>query len=233
MGELPILFSAPMVRALLAGRKTETRRIVKPQPSGPFLGLLERPLRRESDAPVLRAWFGSEPFSREITLRHKPGDRLWVRETWSAEHRFSGWKPSDIAPGSTGLWYWADGNPEHGDWTRPIVSIHMPRWVSRITLLVDAVRVERVQDITEEAAKAEGIYWSEDFEGWTSGRGEDETCDFHQSDPVESFSKLWCAINGDASWFANPWVTVTQFRVVLRNVDQIEAEADNGVLLTW
>jgi len=90
-------------------------------------------------------------------------------------------------------------------------SIHMPRWASRITLRVTAVKVERLQDISEADAKAEGVYWSERFEGWTSGAGADESCDYHGSNPVTAYSKLWERINGPGSWDANPWVAAYSF----------------------
>ena len=142
MTEKPIIFSAPMVRALLDGRKTQTRRILKPQivchtgpvPAftwGKFSGLYPDD------------WFG---YGNAIdgALPYAVGDRLWVREAFSYD-RLDVDKDGTLPP-----WYWADGNPSSGDWTKPKPSIHMPRWASRITFEVTEVRVQRLQEISEE-----------------------------------------------------------------------------------
>jgi len=177
--ELPILFSGAMVRAILAGRKTQTRRILKPQPTGD----INKWLHDHSPA------------------RWNIGDHLWVRE------RFSGEWPDDTKPpgqwdrGSP-IWYWADGDPVEGDWTRPKPSIHMPRWASRITLSVKAVRVERLHDITTGGIAAEG----KDHRAF---RGQGPAFDQWM---VNEFASLWDAINGPGAWDANPWVSVTTFR---------------------
>lgn len=173
MKERPILFSAPMVRALLDGRKTQTRRVVKPQPTA----TREEAIRTygKGGTFILEAgFFGVRcPYGQL-------GDRLWVRETWGA------------CAGSPV--YRADDNatcPDGGRW-KP--SIHMPRWASRITLEVTGVRVERLQDISEEDAIAEGV---------PEQRG----------DPW-AFQCLWDSINGArerCSWAANPWVWAITF----------------------
>jgi len=128
--ERPILFSGPMVRAILAGRKTQTRRVVKPQhiPAG------VRTLRWENQDAAELQHSARCPYG-------VPGDRLWVRETWQPG-------PDDC------VYYRADNDPNENQW-KP--SIHMPRWASRITLEVVSVRVERVQDIGHIGAKAEGV----------------------------------------------------------------------------
>lgn len=97
------------------------------------------------------------------------------------------------------IWYWADGNPTEGDWTRPRPSIHMPRWASRILLEITAVRVERLQDISETDAEAEGIQEIVDA-------GVD-----HDGTPRDAYRALWEQINGADSWSANPWVWVVEF----------------------
>lgn len=187
--ERPILFIAPMVRAILEGRKTQTRRIVKPQPS------------MECDCePEGYSWV---PMHKGRELSHhqcpygQPGDRLWVRETFSGP-----WCMGDTPPSKWGrssrIWYWADGNPEEGDWTRPRPSIHMPRWASRITLEITDVRVERLQDISDADALSEGIYPTST--GLYAGAAKAE------------FRKLWESINGPESWSANPWVWVIEFK---------------------
>lgn len=136
MADLPILFSAPMVRALLDGRKTQTRRILKPQP-----------LEGETAVPM---------FLLE-RARFAKGDRLWVRETFSGDQHESGRPPREWDEHGA-VWHWADGNPAEGDWTRPKPGIHMPRWASRLTLTVTDVRVQRLQAITPADCIAEGAF---------------------------------------------------------------------------
>jgi len=137
--ERPILFQGDMVRAILSGSKTQTRRIVK----GMALDWLQ--------PGVFTPEFVAAP-ENDMCPHGKKGDRLWVREAFSGCHEYdvekfppSAWFRLDP------LWYWADGNPTSGDWTRPKPSIHMPRWASRITLEITEVRVERLQDIRDEA----------------------------------------------------------------------------------
>lgn len=171
MKERPILFTGPMVRAILEGRKTVTRRVVKPQPD--FLGSMVDP-----NTPFKTLDAG---LHARITCPYgEPGDRLWVRETWHVGKPHDKTAPADIlAPllaegrGITVL-YTAGGWQSVGpagreepiypddqplpDWAgkgRP--SIHMPRWACRILLEITAVRVERLQDISEEQALAEGV----------------------------------------------------------------------------
>src|SRR5690242_7944428 len=123
MKERPILMRGEMVRAILEGRKTQTRRLVKPQPDSmlrgePFWNIGGLRLAPEAHNPL------ACPYG-------KPGDSLWVRETWSPEYYFTGVPPSKIPEARqwpTGIWFWADGNPEYGDWTKPKPGIHMPRW---------------------------------------------------------------------------------------------------------
>ena len=179
--ERPILFSGPMVRAILEGRKTQTRRVVKfdPCPSSYAMvshydGLGNVVL---TDGSYLRCPYG------------QPGDRLWVRETWA--HRR--WMLGDASPDPTTV-YRADSDDLRGcDRWRP--SIHMPRWASRITLEVVSVRVERLQDISEEDAMAEGVALAENYRG-----------------RLAHFAGLWEQINDLGSWNANPWVWVVEFR---------------------
>lgn len=201
MKERPILFSAPMVRALLSGAKTQTRRLVKPQPM-------------DSGAPD--HW-------RDTTARcpyGAPGDRLWVRETWAP---FDGDTNRNAAPAGVPAMYRADRSfmVEPGRW-RP--SIHMPRWASRIDLEVTAVRVERLQAITEEDAKAEGAdsltasqaLWkgSASQDGCARAGYPDAPCNTGDWTPRDCFRLLWGAINGPGSWDTNPWVWVVEFKRV-------------------
>lgn len=202
--ERPILFSAPMVRAILDGSKTQTRRFVNPQPSKYLTG------------------GGCCPYG-------VPGQKLWVRETWQALRvvnypaTYNGGAEqdvfeADIIPKERGDYcvaYAANDeeelHPEDRGFTwRP--SIFMPRWASRITLEVTDVRVQRVQDISEEDARAEGC---EAYGGICSSPMEAPEHDGRTV--VEDFQDLWDSINGKKpgrSWDDNPWVWALSFRRV-------------------
>lgn len=215
MKERPILFSAPMVRALLAGTKTQTRRVVKLPADAKHVRYWAPPSGRSESGyadPGVNYWTpdpGGETESNHLNPcpYGQPGDRLWVREAFSGPHCMDATdecvavQPSKWGEGSR-IWYWADGNPTHGDWTRPRPSIHMPRWASRILLEVTAVRVERLQDISEEDLAAEGIQELIDA-------GVD-----HDGTPRDTYCVLWESINGPGSWDANPWVWVVEFKRV-------------------
>lgn len=218
MTERPILFSAPMVRALLAGTKTQTRRVVK------LVGadVIEERVVGSGEATSEEPW----PFS--ATWSHgdagspwyacpygAPGERLWVRETWKVssesnhyptdeKHLYVEFRAGAVA--GTGqqrskfsverdaeLARAAWGNGKSHAW-RP--SIHMPRWASRITLEVTDVRVERLFDCSTADAIAEGIDIQDGI------------------DPRLTFANLWESINGAGSWAANPWVWVVEFKRV-------------------
>ena len=206
MKERPILFSAPMVRALLAGTKTQTRRAVKHQP-GPSC-LIEEGFEGESPF-VYSALYGDGPGHEVHEARTpcvcpygRPGDRLWVRETWCR-------KWDDERGFLDECWYRAS-NPdvvsvdamEKSPW-KP--SIHMPRWASRILLEITGVRVERLQDINEMDAAAEGVAT------WAPGALSPDSLN---ADPSDQFRWLWTSINGPDSWGANPWVWVVDFKLV-------------------
>lgn len=177
-----------MVRAILDGSKTQTRRIVK------SAGLYA----------IDAEYHGAETSKRELRNlatrcpHGQPGDRLWVRETWASPLRSC--KPSEIPVGDPILYradYPSDGKSGAKMWP----SIYMPRWASRITLEIVNVRVERLQDMSEEAAESEGI----DF--IRSHPDLDETLTASQL-----FKALWESINGDGSWDKNPWVWVIEFK---------------------
>ena len=213
--ERPILFSGPMVRAILEGRKTQTRRIIKPQPPS----YLQPPNREFRPIHGTDLWGAFAVAGSAAAVRSqdtikcpygKPGDRLWVRETWGHN------------PEGPGYVYRSDGDFDmkfHGDRWRP--SIHMPRWASRITLEVTGVRVERLRDISEEDALAEGVergngrwmvgdesYQRDIYGFWVPGRHE------RHNAPSHAFRSLWESINGPGSWDANPFVWVVEFRRV-------------------
>lgn len=194
MKERPILFSTPMVRALLAGTKTQTRRVVKPQPPADHGVLLV-----DKIYPVVIDRYGEDQPGAErygITTEDgdwcvpcpygQPGDRLWVRETW--------------APLTNGYAYAADpiwnASPS-GRW-RP--SIHMPRAASRILLEVTGVCAQRLQDISDADAKAEGVALTP------------RTCTMYDGIWRDAYRDLWESINGKFSWSRNPWVWVVEFK---------------------
>lgn len=238
MRERPIIFSAPMVRAILDGRKTQTRRVVKPQPSSELL----------ADFAAIRAMRGSNRTDAQMLSDclscpyGAPGDQLWLKEAFSgpwcmeAQGGMAATPPSKWGATSR-IWYWADGSPTHGDWTRPRPSIHMPRWASRITLEIESVRVERLQDISEADAEAEGCEanpypgpWWQGYRDVGNGRlihqqSIGETPPEWMIEPkrmydhkhldmsaVDAYRALWFQINGLDSWKANPWVWVVSFR---------------------
>jgi hypothetical protein len=202
--ERPILFSKPMVLALRAGRKTQTRRIVKPQPEHRWnyirdltfcTGEHERSLGCRGDV-VLRCPHGA------------PGDRLWTRETWAARLDQDHVKPRDLDPKRNTVCFWADpqtcntGCAGAAGKKRP--GIFLPRWASRDLLEVTDVRVQRVQDISEEDAQAEGVehHWCGSPKYSHAG-----CCGY-----VAGYRVLWDQINGAGSWASSPWVWAVSFR---------------------
>lgn len=246
MKERPILFSAPMVREILAGTKTQTRRVWKlPRGcswyaghGGEAAGMVQ-----DDDGP---AWWH---VSEQRCPYGQPGDRLWVREAWADQHPLAIQDGRYSQPGRAGipgpppvafrtiyradgepLQVWSNGNQSHPYLTRsgpasqidsdfPAVasnyqrkgkaiywnpSIHMPRWASRITLQVTNVRVERLQDISELDARAEGAPELLSVDGG------------YLEHPMgcyrDGFQHLWTSINGPGSWDTNPWVWVVEFR---------------------
>lgn len=218
MKSRPILFSGSMVRAVLDGSKTQTRRVGKIQ-SQDFVGLKAEAVRHATLGYQIQATYDAYP--GRGTARHaicacpfgQPGDQLWVRETWYCDdYRVSRGpylKPDDLdvveARECGTLVYAADGlapyETEQPAW-RP--SIHMPRWASRITLEITGVRVERLQDISEADAQAEGCA----LECMTP-IGDDSGSAIHGPG---GYIALWESINGPGSWDLNPWVWVVEFR---------------------
>ncbi|KPW82012.1 hypothetical protein SAMN05216596_102202 [Pseudomonas congelans] len=222
--ERPILFSAPMMRAILSGRKTVTRREVK------------KPAALDCLAAGFEPAFLALPGNSDLCPYGKVGDRLWVRETWSDVN----------LQGAPGIAYRADGDvrdlmeeasflDEDGAfnyddprskpyqfacWSEDLLggkegrwrpSIHMPRWVSRILLEITDVRVERLQAISEDQARAEGVRLYTDHaelgEWWHV-----DGIETYSADPRKSFELLWTSVGGD--WNANPWVWVVEFKRV-------------------
>lgn len=255
MADLPILFSAPMVRALIAGTKTQTRRIIKPQPfeSGYFDGEIEVTVIPANDQWPKAFRFNASAVGGDAVLgeiyepRISAGDRLYVREAWRVSKFLDGHSPANshkgkpiLKPQSMTVFFDAGGSianqKEVGDWKpdtwpqggfpdwvgKTRQAMHLPRWGSRITLLVDDVKIERLQDISEEDAIAEGIEWNPRLDpvGQCKWRhyGKDTTGIYP---PSASYGTLWDSINGAGSWDADPWVVAYTFRRVMGNIDTL------------
>lgn len=198
--ERPILFSGPMVRAILEGRKTQTRRVVNPPPSGECSTIevgVYHPTKVDGHGeeypgdPIFGAYTsdGAEGWKSPC----EPGDVLWVRETWAAPHAYDHLPPR-LIPEGVNIHYAAAENLG-GLLRRP--SIFMPRWAARIFLRVTAVRFEKLQSISAADALAEGVDPPEDL-----------------SYAPLAFSQLWDSINVERGygWETNPWVWVIAFK---------------------
>ena len=200
--ERPILFSGPMVRAILEGRKTQTRRVIKPKHEF-FVDDGHDGINRV----YYPCYVTGEPEPQEILCPYgSVGERLWVRETWAVVPKVSDDGPKHKAKGDgTGATWRADwnGNPSGFPW-KP--SIHMPRWASRITLEVTGVRVERLNDISEADAYSEGVTIPSHYKFASNGRPND------RNEARVTFETLWESINGPESWPLNPWVWVVEFK---------------------
>jgi hypothetical protein len=192
MKERPILFSAPMIRAILEGRKTMTRRVVKRVTEGSPYPEIWVPLPGTTNKHTPPCPYG------------QPGDRLWVRETWAWDVQAQASLRDEDGPFAYAADPFAVQRRLCPRW-RP--SIHMPRWASRITLEITGVRVERLQDISEQDAMAEGIRPFGD--GW-GHHVHDGLHYMHRA--ADSFASLWESINGAGSWDTNPWVWVVEFK---------------------
>jgi hypothetical protein len=207
MKERPILFTGPMVRAILDGSKTQTRRIAKE-----FAG------RDDLDAILKR-------FPSQNGCPHgQPGDCLWVRETTHRRPMLNLLTGEPLAPEYDGGAYTVDGvdvlTPEGFDiawWysRKSCPSIHMPRWASRILLEITRVRVERLQDLSEADALAEGVEPHDVSQFALHGTSVEERAELHRQAAVGPYSGLWNRINGAGSWDANPWVWVVEFKRVM------------------
>jgi hypothetical protein len=231
MVDIPIIFSAPMVRALLEGRKSMTRRVLNrlriaamPESSaytltgdGAARALLEATDFRNIDSNLwvwsAKAFDHQAPATRtrwHARIPYAVGDRLWVRESL---RRFDREPPTaqyiadiigvpapigvDRHPNGAALWQWK---------RKAIPSIHMPRWASRLTLIVTGVKVERLYDISDDDIRAEGIQDT-------------------QTSWLNAWRSLWEGINGPGDWETNPFVVALSFRIIKANVDAPEASA--------
>lgn len=216
MADRPIIFSAPMVRALLEGRKTQTRRLLRSMNRWVVQDCREVRLHDGRWCHFLAG--AAEPLEH-LRLPWSPGDRLWVRENWCRRV-----EDGAVVPGAAlyaadgGHVVKSDGNGftmlradgrEASPW-RP--SIHMPRWASRITLLVSDVRVQRLEEISEADAEAEGVQMTGKFYA--------EECEGFAGPYAYLFAELWDHLHGAGAWEANPWVVALTFSVQQRNIDQ-------------
>lgn len=239
MKERPIIFNSEMVKAIIDGRKTMTRRIVNWRGVNEGLNLQFSGLRacEESNGWVIES---NTRTSSEWRCQPTPcpfgavGDRLWVRETWGVvsheldeDGRIQPWTPDRPAtaihemPFGNGYYsghaiYSADGEFAWGDddgyedgRSCWKPSIHMPRAASRITLEITGVRVERLNSISQEDAQAEGM----ELTGWRPTYSDPDSGG-EVGTPYDNFAQLWESIYGVESWQANPWVWVIEFRVI-------------------
>lgn len=227
MTDRPILFSGPMVRALLDGRKTQTRRVL---------------LNRSGDVPAMEPTLdGSVPFNdpsqwgfryydkscdcedvyflpQFAEFRFKVGDRLYVREAWKSHAAYDDLSPAAMG-GDEPIRYEADGS--HQTWGHPAIDkigrfrqgMHMPRWASRLTLIITDVRVQRLQECSVSDALAEGAIATP------------VTPEFASVHAISMYRAIWDGLNADRGfgWSDNPWVVAVTFDVVHGNIDQLPA----------
>lgn len=230
MTDRRLSFKPEMIAALLDGRKTQTRRLLRPLPEGHVW--------RYGWSQDEGAFWQTDTQKERIPMW--VGDRVVVNEGWRVSKIFDDRKPDELIPRLGSIMYDGGGSmggtteyPKTGprlaadfkldrswpapgvfpDWAgRRRASFHMPRWASRLTLLIDDVRVERLQDISEADALAEGVKTGPAFgvpgPTWTAR---------------DAYQVLWERINGPGSWEANPWVVAYTFRVEPRNIDALEA----------
>lgn len=220
MKERPILFKGAMVRAILEGRKTQTRRVVKPVGNDGGFVILDYgkggwPYRSDDGDSAMHTVKRSGKLyldeSPHASPYGQPGDRLWVRETWAYHVQAIGSVCDEDGPFVYRADSMADQHRLCDKWTP---SIHMPRFASRITLEITSVRVERLNNISEADAVAEGIEHDENYPPlWKRGdlRGDQNTVKV-TAFPKLAYRSIWEAINGADSWQANPWVWVVEFK---------------------
>ncbi len=256
MTNRPIIFSGPMVRALLAGTKTQTRRVLKAAvPEPPAHNNIVHPPKHA--APYLDSYCSQRPtdanprgmssswcwWTRDnrcgehFAVRYVPGDRLWVRETTIiAPPNWTSTPVNPRGPDRRETAYRADDkNDDIGDAARDYglkatSSIYMPRWASRLTLTVTDVRVERLRDISEADAIAEGCKVVREHCYVFDGTDYDNAGLCH-SRASTAYAILWDKINAanGKRWADNPWVVALTFAVAQRNIDDITLPAAQGV----
>ena len=213
MKERPIIFNADMIRAILDGRKTQTRRVMKVQPelNGNFYEIYGSAWSKGiKSVPAVHghSLASNCPFGAV-------GDRLWVRETFRVHSRATYVATLVYKASERQSWPQPPHRVPIAKCTKPAVvdkwtpSIHMPLWASRITLEITGVRVERLNSISQEDAQAEGM----ELTGWRPTYSDPDSGGEYQT-PYDNFAELWESIYGDDSWQANPWVWVIEFKRV-------------------
>lgn len=240
MADRPIPFSAPMVRALIDGRKNQTRRIIKP---APWPDDVEPPYVAPYPEGARAVWYDSFDCSVRLAAPYAVGDRLYVREEYyqrgywiaPADQKTRGGRqkwafveadeqvqfdpPADFRKGRL------KADPHSVAWHKRLARF-MPKRASRMTLIVDDVRVERLNDCSEEDALAEGVVFDSPERGFMVPGVDHPNKDFpYLSRPTarEMYAALWDVINGSGEWLGNPWVVALTFRVVHQNIDQVAA----------
>ncbi|EMM3172366.1 morphogenetic protein [Serratia marcescens] len=222
MKERPVIFNGEMVRAILDGRKTQTRREV----SDRHLHLIDVASQVGECYPLESGidHANSQSYYREHCPFGRIGDRLWVRETFmdltgtgieATTGKFEGFAYRADTPAGS---YGDEVRKDYGlKWTP---SLHMPRKACRILLEITAVRVERLNDISQEDAQAEGM----ELTGWIPSYSNPDNAGFDETfTPYDNFAMLWESIYGAESWIANPWVWVIEFKQV--SAREVEREA--------
>lgn len=201
--ERPMLFQDAMVRAILSGQKTQTRRVVNPYPPAlrTIFGYRPSAIFPQQDGTYVAFTDGHEGMTFSCPYG-RSGDRLWVREAWRVHKDADHLPPRDL-PQALTVRFEADGAPDRecGKYRPPMF---MPRWACRLVLEVASVRVERLHEITEADCIAEGC---------PGGHGAIPGYGYHAT-PQEHYRWLWEQINGEGSWALNPWVWVVEFRRV-------------------
>lgn len=243
MTDRPILFSGPMVRALLDGRKTQTRRDLTktfaryPQLEGYDTNGTLKPVdgRKVPCVEFVHSKLGlwdpeTNPSGRSgwyVPLKAAVGDRLYVREHWRSRADLDRIPPREMMSG-VAVWYEADGKGPATDLHMPgkhRQAMHMPRWASRLTLTVTDVRVERLRRITEKDAIAEGAELDPISSSMVTGGPMIRVAAGVYLSPVAWYHRLWDEINGAGAWEKDPWVVAYSFTVQRGNIDVLSKEA--------
>ncbi|MBO6755789.1 MAG: hypothetical protein JJ902_05650 [Roseibium sp.] len=236
----PTLFATPMVCAILEDRKTQTRRVLVPQPTmKPGVNPDFSQFRAFPHGRDHWCLHGSNEASEPFEIRYAAGDLLWVREAWRTPESLDGLSPRQIAErceelGYRGPWcprvteadnlthQWCeeDGFRDDEPAGRLRAARHMPRWASRLTLKVTNVRVQRVQAISDQDAMAEGV---EVAVAPVAGRDIDIDGDYWPGGPRRMFKTLWNGLNEARGfgWETNPWVVAVTFSAIKANVDKV------------